>query len=116
MEVVMPQPAPRLYKALGDVLRGALPADASQKQLAELMAVSEQAVHYWISGQNRPAPDRLGSIAAMLDLSPEHLAALAGYESEPAALAKVLTIYERERAGGFAHPRQTLAGAPVQRR
>jgi DNA-binding transcriptional regulator YdaS (Cro superfamily) len=116
MEGMMPQPAPRLYKALGDVLRDALPTDTPQKLLAELMAVSEQAVHYWISGQNRPAPDRLGSIAAILDLSPEHLAALAGYETEPVALAKVLTIYERARANNFVYRSDTLAGAPFPRR
>jgi transcriptional regulator with XRE-family HTH domain len=90
----MSKPAGSKYKALGDMLLGALPASVPQKWLADKTFVSQEAVHYWLKGQTRPAPDRLGHIAALFHLQPEQLAALAGYDRDPNALSKLLAAYE----------------------
>lgn len=82
------------YKELADVLLRALPESVPQKWLAAKTFVSQEAVHYWLKGQTRPAPDRLGHIAALFHLQPEQLAALAGYDTDPNALSKLLAAYE----------------------
>jgi transcriptional regulator with XRE-family HTH domain len=88
------------YKALGDLLLRALPESVPQKWLADRIFVSREAVHYWLKGQTRPAPDRLGHIAALFQLQPELLAALAGYDSDPNALSKLLAAYETWQGQG----------------
>jgi hypothetical protein len=87
-------PSQGKYKELGDVLLRALPESLPQKWLADRMFVSQEAVHYWLKGETRPAPDRLGHIAALFHLQPELLASLAGYDTDPNALAKLLAAYE----------------------
>ena len=79
------------YKLLGEVLAKAL-GYKPQRWLAEQTFVSQEAVHYWLTGQNRPRPDRLGQLAALLELDPLHLATLAEYH-DPAALDKVLAAH-----------------------
>ena len=81
------------YKELGNVLLQALPDSVPQRWLADKTFVSPEAVHYWLNGQTRPAPDRLGHIAALFHLPPEQLAALAGYDTDPNALSKLLAAY-----------------------
>ena len=82
------------YRNLGNVLLGALPDDVSQKWLAKKTFVSPEAVHYWLAGKNRPAPGRLGSIAALLGLEPGQLAELAEYDTNPDAWEKMQDAYE----------------------
>jgi hypothetical protein len=93
----MSKPLHSKYKALGDVLLRALPEAAPQRWLADRTFVSQEAVHYWLKGETRPTPDRLGHIAALFHLQPEQLAALAGYDTDPNALAKLLAAYETWR-------------------
>lgn len=82
----------RQYKALGDMLLQALGELRSQAWLAQQTFVSQESVHYWLTGQHRPRPDRLGQLAALLELDPLHLATLAEYH-DPTALDKVLTAH-----------------------
>ncbi len=82
------------YKDLGDELLSALGDAKSQTWLAKQTFVSREAVHYWVSGQSRPEPGRLGQVAALLKLEPQRLARLAGYDIEPTALEKVLDAHE----------------------
>lgn len=82
----------RPYKALGDSLLQALGETRSQAWLAQQTYVSQEAVHYWLTGECRPRPERLGHIAALLNLDPALLVTLAEYH-DPAALDKVLAAY-----------------------
>lgn len=85
------------YKDLGDLLLLTLTNDRSQRWLAARTFVSREAVHFWLSGESRPDPHRLGQIAAILNLEPQRLASLAKYDDNPNALQKILLSYDQWR-------------------
>ena len=83
------------FSQLGHVLLCALGATYTQRWLAEQTFVTEQAVCYWINGYTRPRPEKLGHICVLLDLDPNHLACLAGFDRDPTALDTVLRAYQQ---------------------
>src|SRR6266545_4610983 len=82
----------RMYKHLGDQLLRAV-GDKRQSEIARELYASQPAVCNWLSGKSRPEPWRLGHLAALLDLSPDNLASLAEYDTDPDTLDKVLNAY-----------------------
>jgi transcriptional regulator with XRE-family HTH domain len=88
----------RTYKELGTVLLAAIGNKQTQASLAQQIYVSRVAVHNWLTGKRRPQPGTLGLLAAELKLSPEYLAHLARYDSDPDALDKVLNAYKDRRS------------------
>ena len=87
------------YPELADALLRALAArQRSQQWLADQVFVSQGAVSNWINGQRRPAPDRLGHLAAVLELDATRLAAFAQYDDDPNAHGKVLAAATSWRA------------------
>jgi len=92
----------RPYKALGDVLLGAIGNGKTQKSIALCLHVSQVAVHNWLSGKRRPQPGTTGQLAALVGISPDYLADLAGYV-DPDAREKLL--------GGYHDRLQLLAKA-----
>lgn len=84
----------RKYDALAEALLCALGRwDRSQQWLADRVFVSQGAVSTWINGYRRPAPDRLGHLAALFNLDVTELATLAQYDADPNAHGKVLAAY-----------------------
>lgn len=81
------------YKELGDVLFQALGSQRTQRWLAEQTFVTQEAVCFWLSGRSRPRPDKLGQLAALFDLNPRTLIALAGYDDDPKAYDKVIAAH-----------------------
>lgn len=86
------------YPEFGEVLRKALPDGISQVCLARRLYVSPPAVNLWMNGRRRPLPGTLGLLAAELQLSPDYLAHLVGYDTDPDALDKVLNAYLDRRS------------------
>jgi hypothetical protein len=82
----------RPFKALGDVLLRAV-GEQPQSEVARNLFVSQPAVHSWMSGKRRPAPWRVGLLAHIYNQSPEHLAKLAGYDTNPDAFQQVIDSY-----------------------
>jgi hypothetical protein len=89
----MPTQVINQYKQLGDALLKALGPNRSQAWLAQQTYVSQEAVHYWLAGQCRPRPERLGHLAALLQLDPQFLTELAEYDDDPKARDKVFAAH-----------------------
>ena len=89
----------RAYKDLGDELLSAV-GDKRQSEIARELYASQPAVCNWLNGKTRPEPWRLGHLAALLSLSPDNLASLAEYETDPDTLDKVLNAY-RDKCAAF---------------
>lgn len=83
----------RKYEKLGETLLTAYDNSKPLKWLAKQTYVSTNSVHLWLTGQTRPRPDHLGQIAALLQLDPAKLAALAEYIEEPSTLEKIEAAY-----------------------
>lgn len=85
----------RKYAALADVLLAALAQkECPQQWVASKLFVSQVAVSRWINGRRRPAPDRLGHLAALFRLNPIELAVLAHYDDDLNAHDKMLDAYK----------------------
>jgi transcriptional regulator with XRE-family HTH domain len=94
MESLSPEPQ---YTALGDALDRSL-RGRTQVWLARHLCVTPAAVNQWLNGKRRPEPGRLGQLAATLKLSPEYLAELASYDTDPDAMEKVYRAWRSSRS------------------
>lgn len=102
---------PRPYLDLARVLLAALGETIPQRRVAERLYVSQGSVHCWLSGKTRPAPDRLGAVAALFHLDPELVLRLACYDDSPEARRKLLASYAVVAGTATPEPIHPLHGA-----